>query len=152
MLSKSEQWLLRKSILSFGTLSFIIILLLVLLVADRNTGVALASAGIFVGLASWGLARQANLLFRYHHGWIIKVYMVMEDKTICQLIIVINFALKFYIQCITWSMLYHYTDIYVHIYMSLMFLQILDHDSWYLCFPECNEKTNLMPQNIMLNI
>ena len=49
--------MLRKLILSFGTLSFIIVLLVLLLVADRNTGIALASAGIFVELASWGLAR-----------------------------------------------------------------------------------------------
>ena len=58
ILSKSEQWLLRKSILSFGTLSFIILLLLVLL--RRNTVVALASAGISVVLASWGLARLTD--------------------------------------------------------------------------------------------
>ena len=57
MLSKSEQWLLRKSILSVGTLSWIKVQVLVLLVRNRNTGVALASAGISVGLASWG---QAN--------------------------------------------------------------------------------------------
>ena len=56
LLSKSEQWLLRKSIFSFGTLSFIILVVLVL-VADRNTVVAFASAGISVELASWVLAR-----------------------------------------------------------------------------------------------
>ena len=56
MLSKSEQWLLRKSILSFGTLSWIKVQVQVL-VGNRNTVVALASAGISVGLASWG---QAN--------------------------------------------------------------------------------------------
>ena len=64
ILSKSEQWLLRKSILSFGTLSFIILVVVVLLVADRNTVVALASAGISVGLASWG---QAWKIFDFYN-------------------------------------------------------------------------------------
>ena len=44
--------------LSFGTLSFIIV---VVLVVDRNTVVALASAGISVVLASWGLARLTDI-------------------------------------------------------------------------------------------
>ena len=44
-----------------GTLSFIIVLVLLLLVLlRRNTVVALASAGISVGLASWGLARLTD--------------------------------------------------------------------------------------------
>ena len=50
--------MLRKSILSFGTLSFMIVLLVVLL--RRNTVVDLASAGISVVLASWGLARLTD--------------------------------------------------------------------------------------------
>ena len=68
MLSKSEQWLLRKLILSFGTLSFIIVLVVVL-VADRNTVVALASAGISVELASWGLARLTDSCFVNRQIW-----------------------------------------------------------------------------------
>ena len=59
-LSKSEQWLLRKSISSFGTLSWIkeqVLQVLLQVLLDRNTVVALASAEISIGLASWG---QAN--------------------------------------------------------------------------------------------
>ena len=41
-------------------LSLITVLELVLLVVHRNTVVALASAGISVGLASWGLARLTD--------------------------------------------------------------------------------------------
>ena len=53
MLSKSVQWLLRKSILCYGTLSWIMVVVVVV-VLNRNTVVALASAGFSVGLASWG--------------------------------------------------------------------------------------------------
>ena len=47
---------MRKSILSFGTLSLYHKTHTVM-----NTGVALASAGISVGLASWGLARLTEM-------------------------------------------------------------------------------------------
>ena len=54
ILSKSDEWLLRKSILSFGTLSWYY------RNTDKvmNTGVALASNGISVGMATWGLAHH----------------------------------------------------------------------------------------------
>ena len=62
-------------ILSLGTLSFIILVVLVLvLVADRNNIVALVSARISVELASWGLDRltEKGGTF-YHHPLSIKI-------------------------------------------------------------------------------